>query len=171
MVFINIFLASSKYFLCSKVKINQLFQRCYTQLRLCPPSLGAPTNGYESSRWLSPISPPILFSPISPSRLIFTTAPPPVLLAIARLGHTQGSIVCQTLNCIPMLTPSKTMAHILDNTNKAIYMCFVKSKKVCFVFIRDDPQQGVARTLVLKLFPSWPNSATCSFDTYCTTGE
>ena len=53
-------------------------------------------------------------------RLIFTTAPPPVLLAIARLGHTQGSIVCQTLNCIPMLTPSKTMAHILDNTNKGV---------------------------------------------------
>ena len=138
-------------------------------------SLGAPTNGYESARWLSPISPPILFSPISPppSRLIFTTAPPPVLLAIARLGHTQGSIVCQTLNCIPMLTPSKTMAHtyILDNTNKAICRCFVKSKKVCLVFIRDDPQQGVARTLVPKLFPSSPNSATCSFNTCCTTGE
>ena len=24
------------------------------------------------------------------------------------------------VNCIPMLTPSKTMAHILDNTNKGV---------------------------------------------------
>ena len=116
---------SCKFSCWSKFKIKQLFH--YRMLHATKTlktvsSLGAPTNGYESARWLSPISPPILFSPISPppSRLIFTTAPPPVLLAIARLGHTQGSIVCQTLNCIPMLTPSKTMAHILDNTNKAI---------------------------------------------------
>ena len=97
-------------------------QRCIRKLRMITKSservcsLGAQTNGYESSRWLSPIF-PFCFLQSSPPRLIFTNPPPLVLLAIARLGHTQGSIGCQTPHCIPLqpCTPrwphSKRMAH------------------------------------------------------------
>ena len=113
-------------------------QRCIRKLRMITKSservcsLGAQTNGYESSRWLSPIF-PFCFLQSSPPRLIFTNPPPLVLLAIARLGHTQGSIGCQTPHCIPLqpCTPrwphSKRMAH-RGEPQRAAYTQFIISQ-------------------------------------------
>ena len=80
--------------------------------------VGACVLAWSSNQWLWELR--VAFSnlhPIEPPRLSFTNPPPLVLLPIARLGHTQGSMGCQTPHCIPLQhsTPrwpqSKRMAH------------------------------------------------------------
>ena len=79
--------------------------------------VGACVLAWSSNQWLWELR--VAFSnlhPIEPPRLSFTNPPPLVLLPIARLGHTQGSMGCQTPHCIPLHhTPrrpqSKRMAH------------------------------------------------------------